>query len=220
MKNIKVIAFDMDNTLIDRQHAARNFLRDMVNMDTNGRLSDVEMDEFIEEFMELDLEGSQDKEILFSFYLKRLNISHRTWMDVDRQWAQELYNYLRLVPYAIEVLDQLSKNYRLALLTNGNAQSQRLKMSVFPHLNWFDVTMVAEEYGAQKPDRTLFDQMALLLGVENHEIVYVGDHPVNDVFGAVNAGMKAVLVREKLNEPIEVPYVRVRKLVELLDLFD
>lgn len=210
----------MDNTLIDRQHAARKFLRDMVNADTNHRLSDEEMNEFIEEFMELDLEGSQDKEVLFSFYLKKLNISHRTWADVDKQWAQELFSYLRLVPHAVDVLDKLSKKYRLALLTNGNAQSQRLKMSVFPHLDWFDVTMVAQEYGAQKPDRVLFDKMAKLLHVSNDEIVYVGDHPVNDVFGAVNAGMHAILVREKLNEPIDVPYQRVHHLYELLDLFD
>jgi FMN phosphatase YigB (HAD superfamily) len=34
MENVKVVAFDMDNTLIDRQGAFVRYVRDMIDEDT------------------------------------------------------------------------------------------------------------------------------------------------------------------------------------------
>ena len=56
----------------------------------------------------------------------------------------------------------------------------------------FDVVAVSGDYGIHKPDRRLFDLAAQKLGVPNESCVFVGDHPVNDIKGALGADMQAV----------------------------
>ena len=43
-----------------------------------------------------------------------------------------------------------------------------------------------------KPGRKIFDEAARLAGVMPEEICHIGDHPVNDVEGALNAGFQAM----------------------------
>jgi putative hydrolase of the HAD superfamily len=58
-----------------------------------------------------------------------------------------------------------------------------------------------------KPDKGIFEVAQLELGVGPEVCVLVGDHPVNDVVGAHNAGWRAVwLDREgAVRFPDEVP---------------
>ena len=53
-----------------------------------------------------------------------------------------------------------------------------------------DVCIGSEESGALKPSKYPFGILALKLGLKSEEILYVGNHPVYDVLGAHNAGMK------------------------------
>ena len=46
--------------------------------------------------------------------------------------------------------------------------------------------------GVHKPDPRLFEITAERLGVKPQECIYVGDHPVNDIQGALSAGMGAI----------------------------
>ncbi len=57
----------------------------------------------------------------------------------------------------------------------------------------FDATIFSDEASSRKPDRTIFEKAATALGAELSKIVHIGDDPEADVWGAKNAGMKAVL---------------------------
>jgi putative hydrolase of the HAD superfamily len=58
--------------------------------------------------------------------------------------------------------------------------------------NYFDTMIFSEEVGIRKPDSQIFHLAARRLDVEPTEIVHVGDNLKMDVWGAKNAGLRAV----------------------------
>ena len=87
----------------------------------------------------------------------------------------------------LETLENLKNDYILGVITNGNADIKTLKID---HL--FDFYLNAEMVNESKPGRKIFDEAARLAGVMPEEICHIGDHPVNDVEGALNAGFQAM----------------------------
>ena len=84
---------------------------------------------------------------------------------------------------------RLQQRFRMATLTNGNADLQRI--GLMPH---FELALTARDVGAAKPDTRAFEAVVAALGVQPHEIAYVGDDPHADVAGARSAGMRSVWV--------------------------
>ena len=59
-------------------------------------------------------------------------------------------------------------------------------------LEYLDILIVSGDYDFAKPQPEIFIYTAEKLGLKPSECIYVGDHPVNDIEGALSAGMKAV----------------------------
>ena len=60
-------------------------------------------------------------------------------------------------------------------------------------LNFFDVTLFSDEVGCRKPDKRIFDLALKSLGAEPSATVHIGDNPEADIWGAKQAGMRAIL---------------------------
>jgi FMN phosphatase YigB (HAD superfamily) len=58
-----------------------------------------------------------------------------------------------------------------------------------------DMIATSGEWGVAKPDEAFFAQVVGAAGMEPHDVLYVGDHPQNDVFPAVRAGLAAAHLR-------------------------
>lgn len=58
-----------------------------------------------------------------------------------------------------------------------------------------DGLAVSGEWGVAKPSQAFFDRVAEWAPGERHEIVYVGDHPANDITPARAAGLKTAHIR-------------------------
>lgn len=84
-------------------------------------------------------------------------------------------------------LQRLHARYRLFALSNGNAD---LKLSGISQ--WFAGHVTARGAGAAKPDPRIFARLLAQAGVEAHQVLHIGDDPVTDVAGAMQAGMQAV----------------------------
>ena len=56
------------------------------------------------------------------------------------------------------------------------------------------MSVVSDDIGIWKPDARIFEYAMKKLGVTAQESLFVGDHPVNDIQGALGAGMSAVWV--------------------------
>jgi putative hydrolase of the HAD superfamily len=110
-------------------------------------------------------------------------------------------DYLELWPGALELLvDLRRRGYKLAMITNGFAETHREKIAILKLEDAFDEIFIADEVGMIKPDPRLFQLAADRLGVAPESCAMVGDRFDRDVRGGHAAGMFTVWmnVRDEL----------------------
>ena len=95
------------------------------------------------------------------------------------------------VPFddVIPSLEKLKARYRLATLTNGNADLAKIGIA-----HHFDLSLHAGALGCAKPDARAYEALAAALTLEPAQILFVGDEPQHDVAGPRSAGMQTVWV--------------------------
>ena len=112
--------------------------------------------------------------------------------------------FLELWPGALELLERLrARGLKLAMITNGMAETHRDKIAILRLEAAFDEIFIADEVGMIKPDVRIFELAAERLGVAPNECAMVGDRLERDVRGARDAGMFTVWmnVREETVPP-------------------
>lgn len=96
-----------------------------------------------------------------------------------------------VTPYAevLPALTTLGTSYRLATLSNGNADLGRIGLA-----HHFEVNLSAGALGCAKPDPRAYIALADNLTLPAEEILFVGDEPHADVMGPRAVGMQTVWV--------------------------
>jgi putative hydrolase of the HAD superfamily len=89
-------------------------------------------------------------------------------------------------------LERLKRAFRLASLSNGNAELSRIGLD-----SVFAVSLNARQIGAGKPDRRCFERLAGELGLATRDIIYVGDDPWLDVEAARAAGCRSAWMNRR-----------------------
>ena len=112
---------------------------------------------------------------------------------------------------------RMKKKYKIAVLTNGNASSQRRKLNTINIYDLLDYSLVSSEYGVRKPDKQIFEYTAKQLGLETEECAYVGDNYKIDILGSRNAGMLPVFISR--NNEIHDDVLCIQTINELLHHF-
>ena len=94
---------------------------------------------------------------------------------------------------SIPLLKELkNRGYLVGVITNGPSYLQNHKMDESGLRPYCDIVVVSGDLGVHKPDAEIFRITAERLGLKCEECVYVGDHPKNDIEGALSSGMKAI----------------------------
>lgn len=96
---------------------------------------------------------------------------------------------IELYTDALEVLEKLAERYTLGALTNGNADVFKTDAA-----EYFDFAFLAEQVGASKPAPDMFLAAMEASGVDAREIIHVGDNPEHDVAGASAMGMATIWI--------------------------
>lgn len=129
--------------------------------------------------------------------LRRLTLEHclrQCQVDGASELAQigfavfmKARHQLELNPQTLPLLRELSSDYQLVALSNGNADIARLGlMPPFKHL------VNAQNTGYAKPDVRIFQIALSCAGVMAEDAVHIGDHPLEDVQAARDAEMHAI----------------------------
>ena len=198
---IKVIAFDLDDTLWNNRpvliNAEKRLNEWLENEVPRLRFSVVEMRSLRNEVLAIEPELANritelrrriiERAIFLSDYdsAKASDLSHK---------AMEVFiiarNDIEFFDGALEAIQTLKSSFLLGALTNGNADVRLLGLD-----DHFSFAFSAEEVGAPKPAHDLFHKALAHTDTLPHQMVYVGDDPVLDIDSANEAGLHTVWVK-------------------------
>ena len=197
---IKVITFDLDNTLWDvepalvkAEQAQFRWLQEHYPRLTQ-RFSKREIRVHRMKFWKANPElAHQISELRIQSTRELLLISGYSETEAGAAAEQAFATFLsvrhQVEPFqeVVEVLEQLAGNYTLGALTNGNADVFKLEIG-----DCFDFAYTAEQLNASKPLPDMFHAALERTGVREQELLHVGDNPQHDVGGAHAAGVYSV----------------------------
>jgi putative hydrolase of the HAD superfamily len=108
---------------------------------------------------------------------------------------EDYLNSLELRPCVKKLLDKVSIEYKLGLISNFTyapviyAGIRTLGIDRF-----LNAVLVSEEVGWRKPNTKIFEEALRRLEATAERTVYVGDSPLEDIKGAEAVGMRTVFV--------------------------
>lgn len=191
--DVKAVFFDFDDTLQSRKGAYRLYCEDFLTKYFPG-ISKEEREKKLDEMEEHVDGGYKDREVYFPEMIELWHWeNHPPLEELYDSFNNDFGKHVVLLDGAVDVLKKLKeKGYILGAVTNGVSSLQNTKLDTAGIREIFDVVVVSGDIGIYKPDRRIFDEAARRAGVENEKVLFVGDHPINDIKGALGAGMKAI----------------------------
>jgi YjjG family noncanonical pyrimidine nucleotidase len=199
----RAVLFDLDDTLFDHRHGARQALAAV--RESHSALACVDPVELEHRHAEI-LDGLHLRVLAGEIGLdaarverfRRLFESAGVPADVSlvRQAAstyRERYmRSWREVPGATALLCALRPRARLGIVSNNLTREQQDKLRFCGFDAHLDVVVISEEAGAWKPDAAIFRLALERIGVNAEEAVMIGDAWHADISGARAAGLRTI----------------------------
>ena len=114
------------------------------------------------------------------------------WVEPGFELYYQARQQISLFADVAPALDKLSERYRLAAVTNGNADIHLTRVA-----HWFEFAISAAAVGKAKPHSDFFAAIQHRAGLDPAEIVVIGDDPERDIVGASQHGMRTVWVNRE-----------------------
>lgn len=197
---IKVITFDLDNTLWDVEPAilrAEDAQRQWLLKHRPGAIDTLTHDELWgikKRVWKAHPELAHSVTEMRLRFLEALQRSAGFDEEASTSGAREAFavflaerQNVELYSEALRVLAELAERFQLGALTNGNADVYKTDAG-----EYFDFAFLAEDIGASKPAPDMFHAALIRTGVRAEEVLHVGDNPEHDVIGALSVGMHAI----------------------------
>ncbi len=205
---IEAILFDGDQTLWDFERVMRDAL-----IAVAGELRTARPGAFTDALSWRDLEGDRAavgeewegieynlarlRVFGFAHTLERLRAAEGGDASGDEALTLELSDSYfahrdadpALFADTVPCLETLRGRYRLGLLSNGSRLPETVGLG-----GVFECVVFAQDHRVAKPDKGIFEIVERQLGLDPGACVLVGDHLVNDVAGAKQAGWSAVWI--------------------------
>ena len=197
--------FDVGSTLVDETQAYEHRIRDAIEG------TDVTFEQFMEKreyFARQNLRGVL--EAINYFGLKRT-----PWHHEDEV----------LYPDTVRVLEYLhDKGYNIGVIANQSLGTEE-RLRGWGLMKYISVVAASAELGVAKPDKRIFKYALETAGCSAENAVMIGDRLDNDIYPAMEMGMKTVWAKygfsvyQQLDETKEPPDHIVDNLSELMDIF-
>ncbi|MEM2924802.1 MAG: HAD family hydrolase [Methanocellales archaeon] len=241
---MQAVTFDLWHTLVNDSRELSEY---WMNMRIEGMLEillasgyEVERRELLEVYQRSgaifdELRKRSDKEIDVAeqieimLSLLRIESDRGLITKLDKPYTEVVLKKPPIVIAGAEECLQVLKDrgYKLGLISNtgrtpGKVLRQMLReiglIPYFQHLTF------SNEIGLRKPHPAPFIHTLNVLSVQSSEAVHIGDHLKSDIFGAKNAGMKAILYKplsklEEVNVKPDGEVENLKSIVEVIEKF-
>lgn len=199
---LKVVLFDLDDTLVDQEGASRAALLGWLpelGLDLDDQ------DELVAAWGAIAEQAYgryQRREITFAEQ-RRVRVREFLGADATDDEADELFSgYLTRYEQAWTAFDDAVPALRrvrdaglvVAVLTNGDSVHQRLKLDRTGLAEHLDVVVASDDLPAGKPDPRAYGATCEILGVAPGDVLMVGNDVEKDYQGPLDAGLAAVLL--------------------------
>ena len=227
---IQAILFDLDNTLTHRDLSVQQYSQSLVRHYAEQLQNPTQACERVIDLIRyIDNGGYPLKERLtqpsIAASVADALIQQLDWMkapsldELTAYWFSQFGLNAVAMPYAEQVLQQLKQqSYRLAVVSNGGHATRETILKGLGFQQYFDVVVSSELAGVAKPQQGIFQYACRQLNVLPEHCLFVGDHPVNDIQGAVDVGMQAVWLSGFHADEPKVTHTPIQQLTELFTL--
>lgn len=197
---IKVIGFDLDNTLYNQELFEFEVFEQIAKQIENDY--DISSVNYFKSLKKLYIKG--EKKDVFNKALKSLNISFPNgWEDYIKNIILPLYrsfipSNLELYKDSLNYLNFFNKNgYKLVLITNGREYTQNVKINLLNIKKYFDAIFISDEFKppSRKPCTLMFSKVLKRFNIKSHEMIYIGDDTARDK-SSEKIGIKFINIRD------------------------
>ncbi len=202
MKQYKHLIFDLDHTLWDFERNARETLEFLFDKyELEGRSMKSEKGRFVDAYFRVNrqmwklydkslVSKSEIRELRFKKVLQALNIK-----DVELSLILE-DTFLSICPSkgnliegSMELLEYLSPNYQMHILTNGFLETQNIKIQTSKIAPYFETMTTSECSGYKKPNPKIFNFKLDKIKADKKDCLMIGDNLLTDIGGARRSGI-------------------------------
>jgi putative hydrolase of the HAD superfamily len=205
----KTIVFDLDDTLVKEiDYLKSAFLEIACFLDSNNKLLFEEM-----------FQWYQNKENVF-------NNLEKLYVKADKQLLLRIYhnhfpNFNSNTEIKQILINLKNKGYFLGLLTDGYSITQRNKIKALAIDNLFDLIVISEEFGSEKPNLKNYE---IFHQFNTEEYYYIGDNVSKDFITPNKLCWKTICLlddgenihkQDFKRESIYLPSIIIKKISEL-----
>nr|WP_239641858.1 HAD-IA family hydrolase [Haloterrigena salina] len=123
---------------------------------------------------------------------------------------------VELLPSVSRVLNELNREYQLAIVTNGAPDAQQQKIDAVNLDRWIDTIVIAGHGVPPKPDPEPFERAIQSLNATPATVVHVGDSLETDIAGASAAGLDSIWISVSNSSEEYIPSHRIKSIDRLL----
>jgi putative hydrolase of the HAD superfamily len=197
----KAVLFDLDNTLYSREQTfrawAESFVQTHVVIENEHDAKHV-----LNRLIELDNYGMTPRETFFQHLREMYSCLCTPVEQLVMEYRQELSSYIvpdENMSHLLHMLKQATIPF--GIVTNGSLQSKQRKIERLQLDQWTSCIFISETFGVKKPEASIFLAAASNLNMAPEQILFVGDHPYLDIWGAHAVGMRTAWLQQSLPWP-------------------
>lgn len=192
----RLILFDLDDTLCDYASARVVRLRTAFSLalDSIESSSALDLDDLIAQSLAMHPHGTEHFRDLFA----ENGIDVEDAAEIASEWYRKhRFHSLSLFADAVETLEGVRRMHptpTIGMITNGPTEVQSAKIDLLNLERHVDFVLISEEFGAWKPDPSIFLEALRLGKAKPDEAVFIGDSPEHDIAGARAVGIRTVWI--------------------------
>lgn len=232
--NYQHIFFDLDHTLWDFEHNARNALSQLYQQFL--AFSHFSEQRFIEVYEDVNRKlwvlfdsGEMDKlnlrRLRFPQTFEILHVNENDYSiscdEMDQWYIERCSKMDGVFPGCHQCLSVLKQHFHLHLITNGFVETQHQKLLSANLTGYFQQVFISDELGIHKPNPAIFEHAMTEVGAIAADCLMVGDNLVADIGGARKVGIDQVWFNPKLlnsNDPMTYQIHQLNELPKLLGI--
>ena len=211
--NIRCVLFDLDNTLVHRSRSIASYA-ELFLADFGERLESSSVAQ-VARLIEVQDNGGYLVNRKFSTIKDAVAatlVGNLQWKvlpspaEVMSHWTSGFPVRTVEMDGAAALVGALAaQRIVIGIVSNGADKSRVDTVAQLSFRRHIAIVVSSERTGFRKPDSRLFAAAAAELGFAHDECVFVGDHPLNDIAGALAAGMSAIWLSGFHPWPTDMP---------------